>query len=244
MSPSQVSPATSVMCSPTAARKISASPDGFVPGLKNGRHERVRVEVALEVELGAVVPAVPDGPDGEDHLAHARRGVRPLHREPLGDVGLDLAAEAEHEPALRVRLQVPGDLRQRHRVAGEGDGDAGAELDLLGVLARRRAAGRTDRGWSRPTRSRRSPTSSSERAWSPALSSASGAIPNPPSTFMGFPLRLETGRPSADAGTLPRCPERPGTGRRARVRPGDPTPGRGGPEESGVTPCTPLLIDL
>jgi hypothetical protein len=24
------------MCSPTAARKISASPDGFGPGLKNG----------------------------------------------------------------------------------------------------------------------------------------------------------------------------------------------------------------
>ena len=34
-------------------------------------------------------------------LAHARRRVAPRHREALGDVRLDLAAEAEDEPTLR-----------------------------------------------------------------------------------------------------------------------------------------------
>ena len=71
--------------------------------------------------------------------------MAPLHREPLGDVRLDLAAEAEHEAALRVRLQVPADVGQRHRVAGERDGDRRAELERLGVLGARAAAGGTDR---------------------------------------------------------------------------------------------------
>ena len=100
------------------------------------RHQGVGVEVAAEVERGAVVPAVPDGADGEDHLAHARRRRRPLHGEALGDVRLDLGAEAEDEPTPRVGLQVVGDLGQVHRVAGEGHGDAGAELDVGGVLGR------------------------------------------------------------------------------------------------------------
>ena len=98
------------------------------------RHQRVGVEVAAEVELGAVVPAVPDGADGQDHLAHAGRRVRPRHREALGDVRLDLRAEAEHEAAPGLRLQVVGRVGQRHRVAGEGDGDARAELERVGVL--------------------------------------------------------------------------------------------------------------
>ena len=80
------------------------------PRVEERRHQRVRVEVALEVELRAVVPRRPDRPDGEDHLPHARRRVRPRHREPLGDVRLDLAAEAEDEAALASSLEVPGDL--------------------------------------------------------------------------------------------------------------------------------------
>ena len=95
-------------------------------------HQGVRVEVALEVELGAVVPRRPDGADGQDHLPHAGGGLRPRHREALRDVRLDLAAEAEDEAAAGRGLQVPGDLGQVHRVAGEGHGDAGAQLDPLG----------------------------------------------------------------------------------------------------------------
>jgi hypothetical protein len=94
----------------------------------------VAVELAAEGERRAVQPGVPDRPDGEDHLAHSRRGTAPLHREALGDVRLDLAAESEDEPAARHRLQVPADVGEQHRVAGERDRDRRADLDLLGVL--------------------------------------------------------------------------------------------------------------
>jgi hypothetical protein len=60
--------------------------------------------------------------------------MRPGHGEPLLDVGLDLGAEAQHEPSLGDGLEVVGHHGQRHRVAGEGDGDAGAQLQPLGVL--------------------------------------------------------------------------------------------------------------
>jgi hypothetical protein len=48
---------------------------------------------------------------------------------------LDLRAEPE-DAALRVLLGVVGDVFERHRVAGERHRDAGAELDLVGVLGR------------------------------------------------------------------------------------------------------------
>ena len=45
------------------------------PGVEERGHQRVGVEVAPEVELGPVGPAIPDGPDGEQHLAHPRSRV-------------------------------------------------------------------------------------------------------------------------------------------------------------------------
>ena len=63
-------------------------------------------------------------------------GLRPLHREPLLDVRLDLRAEPEVEAAARRELQVVRRLRERHRVAGERDHDRGRELHALGVLGR------------------------------------------------------------------------------------------------------------
>ena len=65
---------------------------------------------------------------GLDHLAHPGGRLGPLHREPPSDVGADLAAEAQDEPALRQQLDVVGAVGQRHRVAGEAHHDAGAEL--------------------------------------------------------------------------------------------------------------------
>ena len=97
-------------------------------------HQRVRVEIATERQGSAVLPRVPDGPNGQDHLAHTRGRMAPFLAEPLGDVRLDLAAEAEHEAALGVRLEVPTDVGQRHRVAGECHRNRGADLQRLGVF--------------------------------------------------------------------------------------------------------------
>ncbi len=106
--PSHTSPATSVMCWPTPARNTFGGPNGLGPGEKNGVISVWRVELAAEAQLGAVVPGVPDGPHGQDELAHPGRRVRPRHREALLDVRLDLAAEAEDEAALGRQLQVVG----------------------------------------------------------------------------------------------------------------------------------------
>ena len=63
-------------------------------------HQRVCVEVATEIKLGAVLPAIPDGAHGKDHLAHTCSRVAPLHRETLCDVWLNLATKAHHEATL------------------------------------------------------------------------------------------------------------------------------------------------
>jgi len=61
-------------------------------------------------------------------------GLAPRHAEPLLDVGLYLRAEAEQEAALRIRLQVPADVRDGHRIPRERHRDAGAQFDSCGVL--------------------------------------------------------------------------------------------------------------
>ena len=48
--------------------------------------------------------------------------------------GLHLRAETEDEAALRVGLQIPADVGDGHRIAGERHRDAGPELDRRGVL--------------------------------------------------------------------------------------------------------------
>ena len=60
--------------------------------------------------------------------------MRPRHREPLFDVGLDLRPEAQEEPSFGHGLEVVGRHGQRHRVPSEGHRDAGAHLEALGVF--------------------------------------------------------------------------------------------------------------
>jgi hypothetical protein len=106
--------------------------------IEKGSHEGVGVELAAELELLAGRPGGPDRPHGRDELAHARGRVRPGHGEALGDVGFDLAPQAEDEPPLRQELEIVGQDSQVHGVAGESDRDARPELEPLG---RRRTDG-------------------------------------------------------------------------------------------------------
>ena len=89
---------------------------GIRPGLNIGVISVCCVELAPERELRPFVPCRPDRPHREDVLAHSRCRVRPRHRESLLDVRLYLRAEPEHEPALRVELQVV--RHRRHRSSG------------------------------------------------------------------------------------------------------------------------------
>src|SRR5712691_11892211 len=68
-------------------------------GVEERRHQVEAVELPLEVELGPVLPGIPNGPERLDDLAHLRPGRLELHREAPLVVALHLRAEAEDEPA-------------------------------------------------------------------------------------------------------------------------------------------------
>ncbi len=75
------------------------------------------VEVTSEIESGAVVPAIPDRPQGENELAHPWGRVGPWHGESFLNMGLDLASEPKDEPATAEGLEVVGCCCQRHGYA-------------------------------------------------------------------------------------------------------------------------------
>ena len=102
------------------------------------RHEGVGVELALEARGPALVPRGPDRPQGEHELPHPSGRVRPRRAEALLDMPPHLRAHPQHDPTLRVLLQLVGRVRQAHRVAGEGDGDACPEQHRRRVLGRQR----------------------------------------------------------------------------------------------------------
>src|SRR5882724_9700425 len=100
--------------------------------IEERRHDVEGVELPLEVELGTVLPAVPDGADGADGLGHLGAGRFELDGEAPLVVRLDLGAQPEHEPPARSLLEIPGDHGRDHRAAREDRGDIRAELDALG----------------------------------------------------------------------------------------------------------------
>ncbi len=92
------------------------------------------IKLATKLERCSSNPGVPDGTNGQDHLAHAGSRVAPLHAETFGDVWFDLAAQTKNEAAFRVRLQVPCRVGKRHWITSESNCDTCADLECAGVL--------------------------------------------------------------------------------------------------------------
>lgn len=104
------------------------------------RHQTVAVELAVEPQPLAGGPARPDRTDGADELLHPLRGPAPRHAEPALDVGPHLGAEAELEAPSGDELPLVPRHCDRHRVAGERDGDPALQRDpLRGPGGQRRA---------------------------------------------------------------------------------------------------------
>ncbi len=97
--------------------------------VERGRHQGVGAELATEVEPLAELPRGEDGPQGGDELAHP--GDRPIEGRAVAllHLGPDLGAEAQGEAASGQQLEVVGLVGQLHRVAREGDGHVGGQLE-------------------------------------------------------------------------------------------------------------------
>ncbi len=96
------------------------------------------IELAAEVERGALVPAPPDRAERQDLLAHARERTRPDGAVALLDVGLHLGAEAEDEAPPRQHVQVVGGVRELHGAPRRRDRDRARNLEPGRVLGRER----------------------------------------------------------------------------------------------------------
>jgi hypothetical protein len=105
---------------------------GDRPRAEERGHEVETVELPLEVEPRAVLPAIPDRAQGLHDLAELRARRFELHREAPLVVALHLRAEAEDEATDRRGLQVPGDVRGDHRAPWKRDRDRGAEPQARG----------------------------------------------------------------------------------------------------------------
>jgi len=107
-------------------------------GIKEGGHQRQFEELAHVIEARPVLPAVPEGADSLDGLAHPLDRLLPLDAETQDVVGLHLWSQAEDETAAREALQIPGGVGQNGRAAGEGDGNRRAQRQLAGVFGGQR----------------------------------------------------------------------------------------------------------
>src|SRR3984957_14293110 len=94
--------------------------------------------LTVEIELRAVLPAIPDRPHCANVVPQPGPGRRPLHAEAAIDVPLYLRAEPQGEPAARQLLQAPGAMRGNGRTAREGDRNRGGERSPARRLRRQR----------------------------------------------------------------------------------------------------------
>ena len=105
-------------------RTEGTQPDRWwIPGMRLGDehrcHQRERVVLAPVVELLSRLPAVVDGTNRLDGLAHLPDRTVPAGREALLDVGADLAAQPERRTTLGQPLQVVAEVGEVHRTTRE-----------------------------------------------------------------------------------------------------------------------------
>ena len=184
--PSATSPATSVINWPTAARNTFGGPYGLGGGCEERRHQRVAVELAVELERLPVVPRGPDRVQRQDVLAHTCRRVRPRHREPLLDVRLDLRTESEDEPALRHHAAGRSRCTRAPSACGRTPLRCRCRARSARCARRRAPAARSSRAPSPRSAGRRIRASSSSLARNPT--SVADVPITPVSTRMGVTL--------------------------------------------------------
>ncbi|SLH37094.1 Uncharacterised protein [Mycobacteroides abscessus subsp. abscessus] len=87
------------------------------------------VVAAAEIQSFTGLPAVEDRAQGRDQLGHALDRIVERGTESPFDLGADLGAQAEGESATGQQLEIVGLVGQMDRVAGEGDGHVGEQIE-------------------------------------------------------------------------------------------------------------------
>ncbi len=108
------------------------------PGIEQGNHQVEAVVLALEVQPGPVLPAVPYRADRLGVLAHPGGGRVPGDAVAALDVTADLSAESQGESPARELLQGPGGQRHHRRAAREGNGHRRSQPQVRGGLGGQR----------------------------------------------------------------------------------------------------------
>ena len=108
------------------------------PGVEQRNHQVQAVVLALEVQPGPVLPAVPYRADRLGVLAYP--GCRRVPGDAVAalDVTADLSAESQGEPPARELLQGPGGQGHHRGAPREGNGHRGSQPQLRGGLGGQR----------------------------------------------------------------------------------------------------------
>ena len=103
-------------------------PERVGAGVERRGHQGVPVELAAEVQPLTGLPGGEDRPQRADEFTHA--GHRMVEGRPVAllDLGADLGAQPQGEPAPGEQLVVVGLVRQLNRVARERDRDVGHQV--------------------------------------------------------------------------------------------------------------------
>ena len=92
----------------------------------------------VKFEIIAVIPTIKNVMHCVNELSHLSWPFMPRHTETPGNMRLYLCAKAKNESAITKSVQIMGQMRHAHWVAGEGNGNRGNQLNFIGVLCSER----------------------------------------------------------------------------------------------------------
>src|SRR5215475_12500878 len=95
--------------------------------IKERGHQIESKKLAVEVEPGLILPAIPNRPDRQNRVAHPFDRFLPLDAESPLVVSLDLSAEPHNETALGEASQIPPHVCENRGAPRKSHGNAGPE---------------------------------------------------------------------------------------------------------------------
>ena len=103
-------------------------------GIEERGHEIESKKLAVEVEPGLILPAIPNGPYRQNRVAHLFDRLLPFDAESPFVVSLDLSSEPHNETSLGKASQIPPHICENRGAPRKSHGDAGTEGQTLAMF--------------------------------------------------------------------------------------------------------------